>query len=107
MKTTSSASCSYAVNRCSAPAGDEERHALRERRRRAFDLEHAAAFEHDVDLVLLVGLLAVGLGSDEHVDADLEPRRAVHDLVAAAARGERAPRLVDVERVRPGDMTQV
>ena len=60
-----------------------------------------AALEHDVHLVLVVRLLAVGLGSDEHVDADLEPRRAVHDLVAAAAGDERAPGLVDVERVRP------
>ena len=63
------------MKRCSAPAGDEDRHALRERGGGALDLEDAAAVEHDVDLVLVVWLLPVGLGSDEHVDADLEPGR--------------------------------
>ena len=64
-----------------------------ERRRGVLDLEDAAALEHDVDLVLVVRLLPVGLGSDEHVDADLEPGRGVDDLVAASALDERAPRL--------------
>ena len=80
---------------------DEERHALRQGGRGALDLEHPTALEHDVHLVLVVRLLAVGLRGDEHVDADLEPRRAVHHLVAAAAGDQCAPGLVDVERLRP------
>ena len=67
----------------------EERHSLCERGRGVLDLEHAAPLEHDVDLVLFVWLLAVRLGSDEHVDPDLESGRAVHDLVAATPGNER------------------
>ena len=104
MKITSSASCSYAVKRCSAPAATNSAPALLERRRDALDLEHAAALEHDVDLVVLVRLLPVRLGRDEHVDADLETRRGVDDLVAAASLDERPPRLVDVERVHRAPM---
>ena len=44
----------------------------------------AAPLEDDVDLVVGVRLLPVGLGRDEHVHADLEPRRLVDDLVPAA-----------------------
>ena len=77
----------------------EDRHPLRERSGGAFDLERAGAVEHDVHLVLVVRLLPVGLGSDEHVDADFEPGRGVDDLIAAAACDERALRLVDIERV--------
>ena len=72
-----------------------------------FDLEHAAALEHDVDLVLVVRLLAIGLGCDEDVDADLEPRRAVHDFVPAATLDQAAARRVDVERVGGGSRAPV
>ena len=48
----------------------------------ALQLQGAAALQHDVDLVVLVGLLAIRLGGHEHVDAELEARRLVHDLVA-------------------------
>ena len=72
--------------------GDEDRVALAELDRLAFDLQRAAALDHDVDLVVLVRLLAVGLGRDQHVDAQLEPGRAVDDLVAAAARPRAAAR---------------
>ena len=37
------------------------------------DVEDPLAFQDDVDLVVLVRLLAVGLGCDQHVDAQLEP----------------------------------
>jgi hypothetical protein len=37
------------------------------------DLQHAGSFEHDVDLVVLVRLLAVGLRRNQDVHADLEP----------------------------------
>jgi len=62
---------------------DEDRFPLLDRDPLVLDGEHPASFEHDVDLVVLVGRLVVRLGRDEHVDADLEPGRAVNDLVAA------------------------
>ena len=46
--------------------------------------QHAAPLEDDVHLVVGVRLLMVGLGSDEHVHADLEPGRLVDDLVPTA-----------------------
>ena len=49
-----------------------------------FDLEGSAALQHDVDLVVLVRLLTVGLGRHEHVYPELETRRLVDDLVASA-----------------------
>ena len=79
--------------------GDEDRVALAELDRLAFDLQRAAALDHDVDLVVLVRLLAVGLGRDQHVDAQLEPGRAVDDLVAAARGNEPRPATGDVERM--------
>jgi hypothetical protein len=45
-----------------------------------------------------VRLLTVGLRRGEHVDADLEPRGLVDDLVAAARRLEAAADGIDVER---------
>ena len=78
---------------------DEERPTLLEWRRYPFDLEHAAALEDDVHLVELVRLLTVGLGRDEHVDADLQSRRGVDDLVPAASLRQLAAGLLDVERV--------
>jgi hypothetical protein len=76
---------------------DERSLALVELELRSLHLERARAFEDDIDLVVLVRLLAVWLGRDEHVDADLEARRLVHDLVAPAGGGEPALRLRDVE----------
>ena len=81
------------MKRCSACAGTNSAIPSRERRRRALDLENAASLEHDIDLVFVVGLLAVGLRGDEDVDADLEPRRAVDDLVAPATRSTSAWRV--------------
>src|SRR5262249_37857739 len=62
------------------------------------DLERAPALEDDVDLVVLVRGLAVGLRRDEHKDADLETGRAGGDLVNAG--GRRQPPLgpLDIER---------
>src|ERR687888_89662 len=54
----------------------------------ALDLEHARPLQDDVDLVVLVRLLPVRLGRDEHVDADLEPGRRVDDLVSPSALAE-------------------
>ena len=78
---------------------DEDGAALLELDRLALDLEDARTFEHDVDLVPLVRLLAVGLRSDEHVDPDLDPRRLVNDLVPAVPGGEPLGHVTDVEGV--------
>jgi hypothetical protein len=64
----------------------------------SFHLENAAPVEHDVDLVVGVRLLAVELRRDEDVDADLESRRGVQDLIAAVARLEPLLDALDVER---------
>ena len=79
--------------------GDEQRHAFAERGRAALDLEHTAPLEHDVHLVLVVGLLPVGFRGDEHVDPDLEPRRLVHHLVTAATLDQRPVGRGNVERM--------
>jgi hypothetical protein len=65
----------------------------------SLDLERAAPFEHDVDLVVLVRRLAVWLGRHEYVDADLEADRSVDDLVPAVACGQPILRAGDVERL--------
>lgn len=44
------------------PRRDKQRAALFQRRLDTLDLKHAAALEHDVDLVVLVRLLTVRLG---------------------------------------------
>ena len=78
---------------------DEHGVALGELHRLALHLERAAALEDDVDLVVGVRLLPVGLGRDEHVDAELDPRRGVDDLVAAARREQPVLRSVHVDEV--------
>ena len=81
------------------PGRHEERVALAKLDLLSLDVEHAAALEGDVDLVVVVRLLAVGLGCNQDVDADLEARGGVHDLVPA---GLAEPLLhgFDVERAR-------
>src|SRR5262249_29961563 len=54
----------------------------------ALDLEHAAAFEDDVELVAVVRLVAVGLGCNEDVDTELEAGGLVNDLVASSGLGK-------------------
>jgi hypothetical protein len=65
----------------------------------ALYLEHAASFDHNVDLVVLVGRLAVGSGPNEDVDAELEPGRAVDDLVAPGRSREPFLGPGDIERL--------
>jgi hypothetical protein len=79
---------------------------FRDRHGLALDLEDAAAFEHDVDLVVLVRLLAIRLGRHKHVDAELEARRFVDDLVAASGGYETFLDLRDAEAVHRGDPTR-
>jgi hypothetical protein len=78
---------------------DEERVALGDAKDLTPYLEHATSLEHDVDLVVLVRLLRVGLGRDEYVHSELEPWRPVHDLVTAAAGGKPLLHLADREGV--------
>ncbi len=86
---------------------DEDGVALLHRHRLALDVEDALSLEDDVDLVVLVRLLAVGLGRDEHVDAQLEPGRGMDDLVAAAGGHEAFLDLPDPEGVHPREVTAV
>jgi hypothetical protein len=78
---------------------DEHGLSLLERHRLTLDLERPAALEHKVDLVVLVGLLTIRLGRDEHVHADLDPVRLVHHLVAAGLGCEPLLDPLDVEAV--------
>ena len=81
------------------PRQDEQRAALFQRRLHSLYLQHTGALEHNVDLVVLVRLLAIRLRRDEHVDADLETGRRVHDLVATALLAQLPSGRVDIERV--------
>jgi hypothetical protein len=67
--------------------------------RLSLDREHAPALEHDVELVVLVRLLAIRLRRNEDVDPDLQPRRTVNDLVAAVASREALSDAFYVERM--------
>src|SRR6266511_5966172 len=71
----------------------------------AFDREDPPTLEHEVELVVLVRLLAVRLRRDEDVDADLEPRRAVNDLVATVTGREALPDSLDLERTHVPSLT--
>jgi hypothetical protein len=63
-------------------------------------LEGASSLRNDVELILLVRLLAVGLRSHEDVDPGFEARRSVDDLVASIAHDEPFLHPLDVELVR-------
>ena len=90
------------MKRWSAPASTKTRLSALDRDALALDLELARAVQDDVELVMLVRLLAVRLRRDEHVHADLERGRLVDDLVAAVPGLEPAADLFDVERVHGG-----
>jgi hypothetical protein len=78
---------------------DEDRGALSDGNLFSLDFEDACALEDDVELVVLVRLLPIGLRRDETVDPDLEAGGLVDDLVATA--GLTKPFLdgCDLERV--------
>src|SRR5262245_23041299 len=78
---------------------DEDRASLADRHLRILDLQHAVSLEHDVDLVVLVRLLAIGLRCDEHIHADLEPGGLVDDLVPSTGFAEPLANRRDLERV--------
>jgi hypothetical protein len=50
----------------------------------ALDLEYACPLEDNVELVITVGLLSVGLWGYEAIDPDFEAGGLVNDLVATA-----------------------
>ena len=61
--------------------GNEDGTSIVQLKQLALELQGAAALEHDIDLVVVVGLLAIRLGRHEDIDAELEAWRLVHDLV--------------------------
>ena len=63
---------------------DEDGRAFRHGNLLAFDLKDACALEDDVELVVIVGLLSVGLRGYETVDTDFEAGGLVDDLVPTA-----------------------
>src|SRR5512133_761865 len=77
--------------------GDEHGVPLRDAPRLAVDLDVGRALEDDVDLVVAVRRLTVGLGGYEDVDAELEPGRLMDDLVPATRFPEPRGRGRDVE----------
>ena len=80
------------------PGRNEDRVPFAQLDRLSRDVEHPAAFEHDVHLVVGMRLLPVCLRRDEDVDADLEALGLVDDLVASAF-AEPLLRVFDVEGV--------
>ncbi len=85
---------------------DEDRVALLHGNFLAFDGEHTGALEHDVDLVVVVRLLAVGLRRGEHIHAELEPGRVVHDLIPAAGGAQLLDHVLDLEGVHAVEPTR-
>ena len=83
----------------------ERRLALAQRDRLALDRELAFPFEHDIQLIVAVRALMVGLRRDEHVHADLEPGRRVDDLVPAARRLEPPSRRLHLNRIHARTLT--
>ena len=77
----------------------EDRLTLRKRVRGILDLERAVTLQDDVDLVVLVWLLAVRLRRGEDIHTDLEPGALVDDFVAAARSLQAPLRIVHAERV--------
>jgi hypothetical protein len=75
--------CSYAVKRCSAPASTKTA-VPSHGNFLALDLEYACPLEDNVELVITVGLLSVGLWGYEAIDSDFEAGGLVNDLVANA-----------------------
>ena len=61
--------------------GDERRATFVKFKMLSLDVEHSSAFEHDVDLVVCVRALVVGLRRDKRVDTDVKPPRFVDGLV--------------------------
>ena len=52
--------------------GNKDRMAFTQINLLAFDVKRSSALKDDVDLVVDVGLLMIGLGGDEDVDANLK-----------------------------------
>lgn len=85
--------------------GDEDRVPFGDVPQLSLDLDVAFASEHDVDLVERVRGLAVGLGSHEHVDADLESGGLMDDLVPTALAGQPLGGASNVEALHERERT--
>jgi len=85
--------------------GDEDRVSLREVPWLSLDLDVTLAVEHDVDLVERMRRLAVGLWSDEHVDADLESGGLMDYLVPTALVGQPLGGASNVEALHERERT--
>lgn len=81
------------------PRLDEHGSPLTDRNLLVLHLEDTRPFDHDVELVVLVRLLLIRLGRDEHVHPDLEAGGLVDDLVATAGLTEPLLDRCDLERV--------
>ena len=78
----------------------EDRAPFRDPHGLALDLEHTITFEHHIDLVVRVRLLPIfRLRGHKHVDAELEARRLMDNLVAAGGGYETILDLRDAEGV--------
>jgi hypothetical protein len=66
-------------------SGDESGAALLERKHLVLHPQRPASFEDEIELVPFVRFLAVGVRRGEEVDADLDSRRLVDDLVPAGS----------------------
>ena len=84
---------------------DEHGAAFTHRNVLALDVQHTGALQNDVDLVILVWLLPVGLRRDEDVDAELEAGGLVNDLIASAGLLQPLPDSGELERVHARDAT--
>lgn len=81
------------------PGLDEYSRPFSDRDLLVLDLEDPGPFEDDVELVVLVRLLLIRLGRDEHVHPDLEAGGLVDDLVATAGLTEPLLDGCNLERV--------
>jgi hypothetical protein len=87
------------------PGLDEDRGPFTDRNLLELHLEHTCPFEDDVELVVLVRLLLIRLGRDEHVHPDLEAGGLVDDLVATAGLTEPLLDGCNLERVHRNELT--
>lgn len=81
------------------PGRDERRATFTKLELLSVDVKRAGALEDDVDRIVRVRPLLVRLRRYKHIDADLEPRRFVDNLVAAVGGTKVRSCAVDVEGV--------
>jgi len=80
--------------------GDERRVTFVKLEMLSLDVEHSCAFEHDVDLVVCVRALVVGLRRDKRVDTDVKSPRLVDGLVTTVDSAQARLGSADIENAR-------